>query len=175
MAEALRGGGRGMAPSPAKRSSPRSGMSRKAGYVAAALVSVGVLWVANHLAGWEWPPFLTNAFEDLLPWINVSLTATIAVDLLWAWRDPAWFKQLAQIGLDIISGVVIVRTWQIFPFDFTGYWPGWETVVRIAVGVAFVGVVVDTVTRLVDVSREALDHFENVRARGTAGQGDRLP
>jgi hypothetical protein len=81
---------------PARLSSPKSRTTRVVGYVVAALVIGAMLWVVNHLVGWGWPPFLTSAFEDLLPWVNVSLAATVAVNLLWTWRDPAWFKHLAR-------------------------------------------------------------------------------
>ena len=108
-----------------------------------------ILWIANSLLGWGWPPFLTPAFDDLLPWIDASLAATMAVNLLWDFRDPSWFRHLGQIGLDIISIVVTVRTLQIFPLDFTDYWAGWEILVRIAIAVAFVGLVIDIITRAV--------------------------
>ena len=144
------------------------------GSVMAALVNGAILWVANHLLGWGWPPFLTDGFEDLLPWVNTSLVSTIAVNLLWTWRDPAWFKRLAQLGLNAISLVVIVRSWQIFPLDFTGYWSGWATLARIALGIAFFGVVVDTVTRLVGLTRAAQHSAERHRSHGTGGEGGQL-
>jgi len=156
---------------PARRSSAKSKTTRRVGYVVAALVNGAMLWVANHLLGWGWPPFLTNGFEDLLPWVNMSLVSTIAVNLLWTRRDPAWFKHLAQLGLNAISLVVIVRSWQIFPLDFTGYWSEWETLARIALGIAFFGVVIDTVTRLVALTRTAHHSAETHRSQGTGGEG----
>ncbi len=54
------------------------------GAVEAAIVNLVPLWVANHLLEWEWPPFLTPEYDDLLPWIQVSLGATIAANVLWA-------------------------------------------------------------------------------------------
>ena len=177
MTQVLRSGGDtrpDVAPVPARRSSPRSRTTRRVGYVVAALVDGAVLWVANHLLGWGWPPFLTDGFEDLLPWVNMSLVSTIAVNLLWTWRDPAWFKRLAQLGLNAISLVVIVRSWQIFPLDFTGYWSGWATLARIALGIAFFGVVVDTVTRLVGLTRAAQHSAERHRSHGTGGEGGQL-
>lgn len=49
--------------------------------------------------------------------------------------------------------MVVVRTWQIFPFDLSGYWSGWETVARVVLGLAFLGLVVDTITRLAALAR----------------------
>ena len=177
MTQVLRSGG-GTRPEiagvPERCSSAKSRTTRRVGYVVAGLVNGGMLWVANHLLGWGWPPFLTNEFEDLLPWVNVSLVSTIAVYMLWTWRDPAWFKHLAQLGLNAISLVVIVRSWQIFPLDFTGYWSGWETLARIALGIAFFGVVVDTVTRLVALTRAVHHSAERHRSHATGGEGGQL-
>ena len=174
MTQVLRAGGedtrRVIAHIPGKRFSPPPKGNRRVGYLAAALVNGALLWLVNHLLGWGWPPFLTHQFEDLLPWIRVSLVATIAVNLLWTWRDPAWLKHLAQLALNAIALVVIVRSWQIFPVDFTGSWSGWETIARIAIGIAFFGVVVDTVTRLVALGRAARDHGETHTARAAASR-----
>ena len=71
MPQVLDHGGSGthpeMARSHGKRSRPTSRLTRRVGYMAAAVVNTVMLWVANHLLGWGWPPFLTRSFEDLLP------------------------------------------------------------------------------------------------------------
>jgi hypothetical protein len=157
---------------PAKRSDPKPTTTRRVGYLVTAVVNGAMLWVANHLLGWGWPPFLTNAFEDLLPWVNVSLVAAIAVNLLWTWRDPAWFKHLAQLVLNAISLVVIVRSWQIFPLDFTGYWSGWEALARVALGIACFGVLVDGVTGIVGLTTAA-GHTQTHGAQPTGCEAGR--
>jgi hypothetical protein len=145
---------------PARRRDPRPTATRRAGSVFVAIVNGGMLWVANHLLGWEWPAFLAPTFEDLLPWVNMSLGAAIAVNLLWTWRDPAWLRHLGQLVMNAISLVVIVRSWQIFPLALTGYWSGWETLARIAIGIAFFGVIIDSVIRLADLTTAATDLTE---------------
>jgi hypothetical protein len=55
--------------------------------------------------------------------------------------------------LDAISVAVVVRTWQLFPFDFSGYWSGWSTVGRILLGVAFFGLIIDMTIRFVALAR----------------------
>jgi hypothetical protein len=138
------------------------------------MVNGAMLWVANHLLGWGWPPFLAATFEDLLPWVNVSLAATIAVNVLWTWRDPASLKHLAQLVLNAISLVVIVRSWQIFPLDLTGYWSGWEILARVALGIALFGVVVDTVTHLVRLTTPAPTPRRATPAHRTGSEGGRM-
>jgi hypothetical protein len=133
---------------------------RRFGYLVSAAINGVALWIVGHLLAWGWPPFLTPAFDDLLPYLQVSLVATIVVDLLWAWRDPAWWRHTAQIGLNLIGLVVVVRSWQIFPFDLSD---GWETLARVLLGVAFVGLIAATVAEIVELVRGA-----DADARGPA-------
>jgi hypothetical protein len=145
--------------------SPKSPTGRRVGYLVAVLVNGIMLWVVNNLLGWGWPPFLTSAFDELLPVIDLSLAATMVVNLVWALRDPRWFRHLGQIGLDAISVAVVVRTWQVFPFDFSDYWSGWPTVGRIVLAVAFCGLIIDMIVRFVALVRGAHPPID----------GDRIP
>lgn len=126
---------------------------RRAGYLVAAIVNLVVLWVVGHLLEWGWPPFLTPDFDELLPYITVSLVATAVVNLLWIVRDPEWFTHVGQIGLNGISLVVAVETWQIFPFDLSEYAPVWETVARAVIALAIFGLVIATMVELVGLIR----------------------
>lgn len=130
-----------------------AGAGRRAGYVAAAVVNLVLLWITNQLLDWGWPAFLTDDFEDLLPWVNASFLATIGVNLIWVWRDPAWFRHLGEAATNLISLVVAWRTWQIFPFDFSGYSFDWELVARILIVVGMVGAAIGTVVELVRLAR----------------------
>jgi hypothetical protein len=121
---------------------------RRAGYVVAAAINLVFLWVVNQLLGWGWPSFLTPSFQDLLPYIEVSLIATAAINLIWVVHDPDWFKHLTQAGLDLIALVSAVATWRIFPFDLSS---GWETVFRVVLVVSIVGVSIATIVELVKV------------------------
>lgn len=121
----------------------------RVGYLVAAVVNLVVLWVVNQLLGWGWPPFLTPAFEDLLPLIGLSLVASAVVNLVWLVWDPEWFHHLAQIGLNVIGMVVTIRTWQVFPFDLS---TGWETTFRVVLVVAAVGIAIATVVEVVKLA-----------------------
>lgn len=128
---------------------------RRAGYVAAAIVNLVLLWGANQLLDWGWPAFLTDDFEDLLPWVNASFLATVGVNLIWVWRDPAWFRHLGEAVTNVISLVVAWRTWQIFPFDFSGYSFDWELVARILIVVGMVGAAIGAMVELVRLARDS--------------------
>jgi hypothetical protein len=126
---------------------------RRAGYLIVVLLDLVMLWIAHQLLDWQWPSFLTGAFEDLLPWITASLAATAIVNLVWVFWDPEWFRHLTQFGLDVLSLAVAVRTWQIFPFDFSSYSSGWETLARVAIVVGIVGSAIGAVVELVKLAR----------------------
>ena len=122
--------------------------NRRPGYVIAIVVNAVLLWVANNLLAWEWPKFLTDDFAQVLPYINLSLAATMAANLIWLAFDPAWFRSLLQIGLNLIAILVSLRMYAVFPFDFSAYTGNWETVARILIVIAVVasaiGVVAET-------------------------------
>lgn len=122
---------------------------RRFGYVVAAAVNLGLVWIAGNLLGWGWPPFLTGAFDELLPVVTLSLLASVVVNLLWAVHDPPWLKHAGQIVLNLIGLLVAVRTWQIFPFDFSGDASFWEPLVRVAIVASIVGLAVSTAVELV--------------------------
>ena len=140
---------------------------RRIGYLVAAGLNAALLWIAHQLLDWGWPSFLTGAFDDLLPYVTVSLAATMVVHLVWMMWDPAWFKHLAQLGLDLISVVVTVRAWQIFPFDFSGLPSWWEPVARLVIAVGIVGSAIGSVAEAVRLAREVDSSPSRPRASGT--------
>jgi hypothetical protein len=146
-----------------------SAAERRVGYIIAALINVIGLWIIHHLLRWGWPPFLTDSFEDLLPYITASFAATIVINLLWAVRDPAWFRHAGQIALNLVAIRAAERTWEIFPFDFTGYDPVWEAVARSVIGVSLVGLVIATIVEVVGLVRSCLG-IEDHGGRRAAGR-----
>lgn len=142
----------------------RSRTSRRVDYVVAAAVNLGILWVAQHLLEWGWPAFLTDSFDELLPIVTLSLAASVVVNLLWAWRDPAWFRHVGQIGLNLIGLAVAVRTWQVYPFDFTDYAGVWEPFTKVLIVLSIVGMAVATAVELVRLVIDAGTDEEPRRA-----------
>ena len=119
--------------------------TRRFGYLVAVLVNVALLVVVNNLLAWDILPFLTSGFDRVVPIINVSLGATILVNLIYLPYDPRWFKSLTQIGLLGISMAATVRMYQVFPFDFSAYEFEWETVAKWLLILAMVGVAIGIV------------------------------
>jgi len=123
--------------------------ARKAGYLVAIVVNVVLLVVVDVRPGWRELAFLTGRFTDVLWWINVSLVASAAVNAVYLWFDPAWFRSLGQVGVSAIGLVVALRALQVFPFDFAAYAFDWAALARVALAVAVVGSVIAIVVELV--------------------------
>ena len=130
---------------------PASG--RRAGYVVAVAVNALALWVARHLLEWGWPRFLTDEFDQLLPILTASFVASMVVNALFVLADPPRFKALGNMVTSAISLVVAVRTWQVFPFDFSTYAFDWTWVARLVIVLAAVGSGISMVANLVAVAR----------------------
>lgn len=114
--------------------------ARRAGYVVAVFVNAVLLWVVNNLEEWDVVPWLKDDFSRVVPIINVSLVASLVVNLIYLGYDTAWFKSLTQIVLLAISMAVMVRMYSVFPFDFSAYDFDWEIVARVVMIIAMVGI-----------------------------------
>ena len=129
----------------AERRRPTRG-TRCLGYGISIGVQAALLFVVNNLVEWDILPFITEGFNDLVPYINVSLVASIVVNAVYFAFDPRWFKSFGQAILNAISLVVIVQTYRIFPFDFSGSSFNWTAVTRVClvalmvlVGIGIIG------------------------------------
>jgi hypothetical protein len=129
----------------AERRRPTRG-TRCLGYGISIGVQAALLIVVNNLVEWDILPFITEEFNDLVPYINVSLVASIVVNAVYFAFDPRWFKSFGQAILNAISLVVIVQTYRIFPFDFSGSSFNWTAVTRVClvalmvlVGIGIIG------------------------------------
>jgi hypothetical protein len=113
--------------------------SARPGYVAAIVVQAAMLWVANHLLEWGWPSFLTSSFEQVLPWIAASIIVSMAVNACFIVWDRGWFRALGDTATATMGVAVGVVTWDVFPFDFSGWGTDWTWLVRLVVAVGIVG------------------------------------
>jgi hypothetical protein len=123
------------------------------GYMVAIAVNIAMLVIANNILAWGWVPFLTADFEQVLWLINLSLLATIAVNVVYLAYDAPWFKSVCQIGLGGITIAVAVRTYQVFPFDFSASQFNWEPVARFVIVLTVIGTVITMITALVRLAR----------------------
>lgn len=131
----------------------QSRWGRKAGYLVAVIVNTAVLFLVNVRPGWREVSFLTDSLQGILWLINLSLVSNAVINGVYLWRDPAWFKSVAQIGVSVIGLTAAVRMLQVFPFDFSAYSFNWAGVTRVLLALAVFGSVVTIVTELAHLTK----------------------
>ena len=133
-----------------------SRVARKVGYSVAVMVNVIMLILVNATPGWRVLLFLTEDFVSLLWLVNLSIFASVMVNVAYLAYDAAWFKSVGQIGVTAIGLVASIRTWQVFPFDFSPYDGPWETLTRLTLAIAIFGSIVGIVVELVRLAGRGL-------------------
>jgi len=129
-------------------------VARRAGYLVAAAVNAVLLYLINGRPGWDVLPFLTDDMTKVLPLINLSLVAGIAVNLVQAIHDPRWLVAAGGVVTTAAGLAAAVRLWQVFPFDFAPGTAG-ETVVRLLLLLAVAGGVIGMIVQIVALFRAA--------------------
>lgn len=131
--------------------------TRRFGYGVSIVVQIVLLIIVNSVLTWDWNfmSWLTDDFSDLLPYINLSIVASIIVNVICMAYDPVWFRSFTQAILGAISLVVAFQTYRIFPFDFSETAFDWTTIVRVglifimfAIGASIIAETVKTVREL---------------------------
>ena len=129
--------------------------SRRFGYLVAVVITVVGWFLINVRPGWEALPFLTPATTEVLRLLNLSLAVSVAVNLLYVVRDPRWLRALGDLATTVIGLAVLMRVWQVFPFDFSAYSFGWAGLTRAVLVLAMVGSSIAVVVQLVTLIRLA--------------------
>jgi len=132
--------------------------STRFGYRVAIAVNA-VMWViVNNILDWGWAPFLTDDFARIVWLLDLSFLGAIVVNAIYLGYDPRWFKSVSQIVLGVISMAVAIRTFQVFPFDFTGSQFNWEPLARFVIVLTMVGVGISIVVESAKLVRRAATH-----------------
>jgi hypothetical protein len=112
---------------------------RRAGYIVAVIINVLMLIVVQNILDWDVLPFLTDRFEQVVPWVTLSLTAVIVANLIYLFKDAQAIRSTGGIVTNLISLIVTYQIYQVFPFDFSAYDFNWGVVTRVVLIVAMVG------------------------------------
>lgn len=128
--------------------------SKKPDYIIAVAINLILLYVANNLLRWE-VPYLTRSFNVPLLILNISIIATIIVNLAFLAYDPAWFVSLARAFLNLISAVFLYTFLVVFPLNiFAESGVFWVRVVLIVGTVAVsIAVIVEFINFLRNLTR----------------------
>jgi hypothetical protein len=95
--------------------------------------------VVQNILDWDVLPFLTDRFEQVVPWVTLSLTAVIVANLIYLFKDAQAIRSTGGIVTNLISLIVTYQVYQVFPFDFSAYDFNWGVVTRVVLIVAMVG------------------------------------
>ncbi len=140
-----------------KRSRSAPAPARRFGYLVAIAINVWFLWLVNQFPIWEWPRFLTDQFEEVLPIVTASILAGIIVNAMFFLYDPSWFKALGNMITAGFGFAVAWRMFQVFPFDFATYSVNWSWLARLVLMIAMIGTavgfIVESVKLVVDPLR----------------------
>jgi hypothetical protein len=113
--------------------------SAKLGYVVAVGVNLLMLVVALNILEWGWLGFLTTEFEKVLPWVSLTLVASIIANLVYQFDDGPVVRSLGEMVTNLISILATYRVFRVFPFDFSGYQFDWAPVTRAVLILAMAG------------------------------------
>jgi hypothetical protein len=137
--------------------------TRRIGYGVAIAVNAAMLVVANNVLDWGWFGWLTEDLNDVLPLINLSLAASILANVAYIADDRPAFKGVLELVVNTISLIVTIRLLQVFPFDFSAYGSGWDTLTRWILIVAIVGISLALLVQLVRLAQTAVRAAEESR------------
>ena len=112
---------------------------RRLGYGVAVAINFVMLIAVQNILEWGWLPFLTDEFVDVIPWISLSLVASVVVNLIYQFNDSALVKSTGQIGTNLTSIFATYQLFRVVPFDFSEYAFDWGIVTGFLLILAMVG------------------------------------
>ena len=146
--------------------------ARRTGYGIAAAINAVLAYAIDVWPGWQVLPFLTEDTHQVLGLINLSLAAGFAANLVYLAHDLPWVKALGDLVTMGIGLAVVVRIWQVFPFDFGGnmfnfggYTFDGALLVRMMLVIAGVGAAIGMLVQLTVLASRLADDAARTGAR----------
>ena len=128
--------------------------ARRVGYVIAALCGATLLYLVNAWPGWQAAPFLTGETRQVLGLVNLSLAVGLVANLVYVLHDGPRLKTLGDLLTTGVGLLVLVRIWQVFPFDFGSWSTDWSWLVRVMLGLGIAGSAIAIVVQFISLLRE---------------------
>jgi hypothetical protein len=128
--------------------------ARMVGYLLAIAINAAFIWFVNVAPGWRWLPFLSEDFSRVAGLVTLSFVISVLVNLVYLGLDPPWLKRLGDALTAAVAVVVMYQLFRIFPFDFGQQWAGWETPVRVLLGLGSAGAAIAVIANLGMLVRE---------------------
>lgn len=104
--------------------------ARHWGYLFAAVGHLLLLWLVNVWPGWQAVPILTDATTQVLPILNASFIVGFVLNVTYVLVDLSGWRLFGQVVTTAVSIAVLIRTLQVFPFDFGEPASIWDPLVR---------------------------------------------
>lgn len=136
-----------------KKGRPAVGV-RRFGYTITIVVNGVVLYVANNIVAWGWFPWLSDDFDQVLPYIDLAILASVIVNVVYVLYDETWFRAIGEtvgLGLSLVATAQLLR---VFPFDFSGYAWNWDAIATTVLILMMVGMVAGIVGQMTTLVRE---------------------
>ena len=127
--------------------------ARHLGYAVAIAVNLVVLALVNVSPGWEAVGFLTPRMAEVLWLVNASLLVGVVANSAYSVYDATWLRALGDVATTGIGLAVMVRIWQVFPFDFDPSSFPWDVVARWLLGIGIFGSIIGIIVALVKLVR----------------------
>jgi hypothetical protein len=131
-------------------------VAHRFGYLAAVVCGVVMLYLVNVWPGWQVVPFLTADVSKVLGLLNFSLGLGVALNVVYLVTDPRRWKRPGDLVSTAVGLAVLMRFWQVFPFDFTAAPFDWALLVRGLLVLAIAGCLIGLVVQFVTLIRALL-------------------
>ena len=118
---------------------------QKSEYFVAIIFNLIFLYIVNNLLNWH-VYFITNAFNDVLWIINLSIIATIIGNALLLLYSPERFRHVIKIVLNIFAFIATYFVYEVFPFNFYNSFYNWG--INILLILAMIGIVIATIIEI---------------------------
>ena len=126
---------------------------RRIGYAAAIVVNLLILGFINVWPGWDSLAFVTADAAGLVSLINLSITVTILLNVVYLAYDGFRFRALGEAITSTITLLVSLVVLAVFPFDFSAYAFPWAVVTRLILLVAVLGSGISIIVNVVKLIR----------------------
>jgi hypothetical protein len=127
-----------------------STVGRTMGFLVAAVVGGVLLWLLNVEPGWRAVPVVIDSGARVMPYVNAPVALGCALNVAYAAWYRWWLRCLGEILSAVVAVVVVLRIWDVFPFDVGDVW---ATVLRWVLAVAVAGAALSVVVNGVQLVR----------------------
>jgi hypothetical protein len=134
---------------------PGPSPARKIGYVVVIIIMFVFLYLVRNYERWGLN-FLTADFPKCMIYIELSIYASIAANVLFIFYDNKWFKHLAQVLTGVFSALSLIMIYVIFPITLEDEtWLKWIRIgILVIFGFTILGMIIDLVKGIRYLVRE---------------------